>query len=71
VAKVNEVIDRWSAQAITDKARKHGLALELPRLDELQELFYQRTLEGDVSCGVHMTKIIERRCTMPRSWRGR
>jgi hypothetical protein len=24
VAEVNEVIDRWPAQAITDKARKHG-----------------------------------------------
>jgi hypothetical protein len=51
-------------QAITDKAPKHGLALELARLDELQEVFYLRALEGDVSCGAIVTKIIERRCTM-------
>jgi hypothetical protein len=51
-------------QAIADKARKHGLALELARLDELQEVFYQRATEGGVSCDVLVTKIIERRCTM-------
>ena len=38
---VNFAIDRWADQAITDKARKHGLALDLTRLDELQEVFYQ------------------------------
>jgi hypothetical protein len=36
----------------------------LARLDELQEVFYQRALEGDVSCGALLTKIIERRCVM-------
>jgi len=40
------------------------LALELARLDELQETFYARVLEGDVQCGALITKIIERRCTM-------
>jgi hypothetical protein len=52
VAEVNEAIDRWAGQVITDKARKHGLALELVRLDELPEVFYQRALDGVVSCGV-------------------
>jgi hypothetical protein len=42
--------------------RKHSLALELARLDDLQETFYAR--EGDVQCGALVTKIIERRCTM-------
>jgi hypothetical protein len=34
------------------------------RLDELQELFYWRVLDGDASCGALITKIIERRCVM-------
>jgi hypothetical protein len=62
VAEVKEAIDRWSDQALTDKARKHGL--ELARLDELQEVFYQRALEDDISCGALVSKIIERRCVM-------
>jgi len=37
---------------------------ELARLDELQETFYARALEGDVACGALITKIIERRCVI-------
>jgi hypothetical protein len=48
VAEINAVIDRWSSVALTAEARKNGLALELARLDELQEVFNQRALEGDV-----------------------
>lgn len=59
----NEAIDRWAASAI-DKTRKTTLALALARLDELQETFYARALEGDVQCGALVTKIIERRCVM-------
>jgi hypothetical protein len=61
VAEINAVIDRWSSVALTAEARKHGLALELARLDELQEVFYQRALEGDVSCGALVTKMIDHR----------
>jgi hypothetical protein len=61
---VNEVIDRWAASTIDDKIRKTTLALELARLDELQETFYARAREGDVQCGALATKIIERRCVM-------
>jgi hypothetical protein len=64
VRAVNEAIDRFADSVITDKTRKHSLALELARLDELQEVFYQRALEGDVQCGALVTKIIERRCVM-------
>jgi type IV secretory pathway TrbF-like protein len=45
-SEVNVAIDRRAGQVTTDKARKHGLALELARLDELQEVFYERALEG-------------------------
>jgi hypothetical protein len=64
VAAVNEAIDRWAASAITDKLRMQSLALELARLDELQETFYARARDGDVSCGALVTKIIERRCVI-------
>jgi hypothetical protein len=64
VAEVNKALDRFTETTIDDKVRKHTLALELARLDELQEVFYARALEGDVQCGALCTKIIERRCTM-------
>ena len=64
VVEVNKALDRFSETTIDDKVRRHTLALELARLDELQETFYARALEGDVQCGALCTKIIERRCTM-------
>ena len=64
VAEVNKALDRFTETTIDDKIRRHTLALELARLDELQETFYARALEGDVACGALITKIIERRCTM-------
>jgi hypothetical protein len=63
-AEVSKVLDRFTETTIDDKTRKHTLALELARLDELQETFYARALEGDVACGALITKIIERRCVM-------
>jgi Tfp pilus assembly PilM family ATPase len=62
VAEVNKALDLFTETTIDDKVRKHTLALELARLDELQETFYARALEGDVQCGALITKIIERRC---------
>ena len=64
LAEVSKVLDRFTETTIDDKIRRHTLALELARLDELQETFYARALEGDVACGALITKIIERRCTM-------
>jgi hypothetical protein len=64
LTEVNRVLDRFTETTIDDKTRKHTLALELARLDELQETFYARALEGDVACGALIRKIIERRCTM-------
>jgi hypothetical protein len=64
LTEVNRVLDRFTETTIDDKTRKHTLALELARLDGLQETFYARALEGDVQCGALITKIIERRCTM-------
>jgi hypothetical protein len=44
-----------------DKVRKHTLALELARLDELQEVFYRQAKASNVKSA---QKIIERRCVM-------
>jgi hypothetical protein len=40
------------------------VTLELARLDELQEIFHARALDGDVQCGALVTKIVERGCVM-------
>src|SRR5262249_3233753 len=64
LTEVNRVPDRFTEKTIDDRTRKHTLALELARLDALQETFYARALEGDVACGALITKIIERRCVM-------
>jgi hypothetical protein len=55
VAEVNEALDRFTETTIDDKIRRHTLALELARLDELQETFYARAFEGDVQvrCSNH------------------
>jgi hypothetical protein len=37
VAEVNKALDRFSETTIDDKVRRHTLALELARLDELCE----------------------------------
>src|SRR6516225_12416721 len=37
VAEVNKALDRFTETTIDDKVRRHTLALELARLDELQE----------------------------------
>jgi hypothetical protein len=64
LAEVNRALDRFTETTIDNKTRKHTLALELARLDELQETFYARALEGDVACGALITKIIERKCVI-------
>jgi hypothetical protein len=64
VSEVNAVIDRWASVALTSEARKHGLALELARLDELQRTFYEKALGGDIASGAPCEKIIARRCVM-------
>jgi hypothetical protein len=55
--------DRSSECLIVGRqARKHTLALELGRLDELQEVFYRQAKAGDVPSVQAVTKIIKHRC---------
>ena len=62
--EVKQVLDRFAEMTIDESTRKHTLALELARLDELQRVFGARALDGDVQSGALVAKIIERRCTM-------
>jgi hypothetical protein len=64
VAEINAVIDRWASVALTAEARKHGLALELARLDELQQVFYEKALGGDIASGALCETVVARRCVM-------
>src|SRR5262249_16006605 len=64
LAEVHKIIDRFAETTIDDKTRKRSLALELERLDQLQQVFGAKALEGDVASGALVAKIIERRCTM-------
>src|SRR5262249_53578213 len=64
VAEEKKALAAFTETTIDNKTRKHTLPLKLARLDELQEPFYARALEGDVQCGALITKIIEPRCTM-------
>jgi hypothetical protein len=63
-AEVRAALDRFAETVVDDSTRKHTLALELERLDQLQQVFGGRALEGDVASGALVAKIIERRCTM-------
>jgi hypothetical protein len=40
------------------------LALELDRLDELQQTFHEKAMQGDVASGALLVKIAERRATL-------
>ena len=51
VTEVNAVMDRFADATVDDKTRKHSLAVELARLDQLQKTFYAQALDGDVASG--------------------
>lgn len=55
-------MDRFCSAYINEQTRRHTLALEFARLDQLQEVFYARALEGDVASGQLVQEIIDRRC---------
>ena len=61
---VNEVLDNFAATTISHKLRFHTLALELARLDELQQVFVDQARNGCVQSAMLVTKIIERRAIM-------
>ena len=64
VDDVNDVLDQFASKTITAILRVHTLALELERLDGLQETFERLAKQGDVQSALLITRIIERRCIL-------
>ncbi len=55
-------LDRYAATSISDRTRRHNLALELARLDDLQTAYYEKAKGGDLQAAQLVAKLIERRC---------
>src|SRR5262245_61642989 len=64
VTDINDVLDHFATQTISAKLRTHTLALELERLDSLQQVFERQAKAGDVASAHLVTKLIERRCIL-------
>jgi hypothetical protein len=63
VEEVSAVISRM-CQPISPEMRKQVLQLDLERLDELQQVFYEKAREGDASSAWITIKISERRSAL-------
>ena len=65
VAEVNAALDRHPIELDRDKYLRRTLALELHKLDELEEAFHSKAiLNRDVAAGALLVKIYERRATL-------
>ena len=65
VDQVHAVLDHHPIEIDRDKYLKRTLALELLRLDELEEAFRDKALvDRDVAAGVLLIKVAERRATL-------
>ena len=65
VADVHKALDRHPIELDRDTDMKRTLALELLRLDELEEAFREKALvDRDTSAGVLLIKVAERRATL-------
>jgi hypothetical protein len=60
VAEVNAVLDHHPIEA-SDQYLRRALTLELLDLDELEVAFRQKALDRDVSAGVRLVRVTERR----------
>jgi len=64
VAEVNMALDAHPIEIDRDKYLRRTLALELARLDELEEAFHGKAvLDRDTAAGALLVKIYERRAT--------
>jgi hypothetical protein len=61
VEAINRTLDAYSQELLSEPALKRSLMVELMRLDRLHEVFYAKALAGDVSAGMLVTKLIQRR----------
>jgi hypothetical protein len=64
VAEVYAVLDTHPIEIDRDKFLRRTLALELSKLDQLEEAFVGKAMAGDVAAGTLLIKIYERRATL-------
>src|SRR5215472_5124444 len=64
VEAVHAMLDAHPLTVDRDVYLRRTLALDLLRLDELEEAFRRAALDGDVASGTLLVKICERRCTL-------
>jgi hypothetical protein len=65
IAEVHAVLDHHPIEIDRDKYLKRTLALELLRLDELEEAFRDKAIvDRDVASGALLVRIAERRATL-------
>ena len=65
IAEVHAVLDHHPIEIDRDKYLKRTLALELSRLDELEEAFRDKAIvDRDVASGALLVRIAERRATL-------
>jgi hypothetical protein len=61
---VHAVLDRYCGHALNPDVRRHGLAIELARLDRLLEAAWPKAVGGDLAAIAIAEKLSARRCVM-------
>ena len=64
ITDIHDTLDRFAKVTISQNLRTHTLALELERLDNLQQAYEQQARAGDIQAAMLVAKLIERRCIM-------
>jgi len=61
IEDVNQVLDIFTEQTLTNRLRSHSMALDLERLDKIQKVFEAQARQGDIKAAHLCVKICERR----------
>jgi hypothetical protein len=63
-AEVHAVLSRYCDRTLNPDVRRHGLAIELARLDRLLEAAWPKAMGGDLAAIAIAEKLSARRCVM-------
>jgi hypothetical protein len=63
-AEVHAVLDKYCERTLNPDVRRHGLAIELARLDRLLEAAWPKAMGGDLAAIAIAEKLSARRCVM-------
>lgn len=64
VGEVKRILRNYAHGVLDDDCRRNHLALELARIDMLQQQYYAKAMNGDLQAAQFVSKLIERRCVM-------